>query len=77
MNIRPKLSFENAERFDVPGKGILFAVKCSRDYCSINSLLGSDVLINGEDWHVEGIEHMAGCGIPAVLRFGLLVRKNE
>lgn len=71
------LEFENAEKFDVAGRGTIFAVKNPVACTGFSHLLGQTVKINGELWTVRGVESFATAHKSVGTPIGLLVKKGE
>lgn len=60
--------------FFIKGRGWVYGVKNPGGFPEPNVLTGQDVLIDGQQHHVVGVESFAiGRPYPATLDFGLLV----
>lgn len=69
------IKFENAERFEIPGRGLLFAVSNPTEHVrDTNPFLGTVVMINGDKYFVRGVETFAVPIIRVGKPIGLLVK---
>jgi hypothetical protein len=72
-NAKPFYAFINAERFDVPGRGTVFSVKCPFVLPgSLKKLMNNVIEINNEPWRLINIEHQGEIQIDS--NIGLVVR---
>lgn len=69
-------TFENAERFDIAGRGPVFSVENPAECKDFKHLINTEVSINGELWLVRGVEYRTHGGPQrAGAPIGLLVSK--
>ena len=71
------LTFENAERWEIAGRGTVFGVKNPTACDGFSHMLGQKVKINGELWVVRGVESFALAHTRAGTPIGLLVKKEN
>ena len=63
MNIDASVSYEfkSDGRFDIPGRGLVFAVKNPHECTNFNHLMGRMVMIDGSLYEIRGVERYMHC----------------
>ncbi len=54
-----KLEFKSIDSYTVTGRGVVYAVKNPAQCNDFAHIKGHDVLIDGKDFHVSGVEFFA------------------